>query len=262
MRGYGDPEAGGLGYGDPESLAGTVEELGYGDPSQEALIYLELRDSRAHHRGGAPLHFAGPLSDHLAPYRLSIDVGGVTTYLYSGIAGQGFDLLKRRGELEAYSPPAPAGSYTITLHCGPNFGLQFPLSTPLIIEPDNRGNQRYSARRSAPHLYQTGARYNALDPLDLATMKPQRPPYMHQILDIFGRLTQELSGAPQTVLARDHQQGETALELESLYSFALKGEVIIEGDLYPYTISGSQLTLGRGLKRALPQLSEVIINAA
>lgn len=261
MRGYGDPESGGLGYGDPDSLAGSVLERGYGSPNQEALIYLELRSARVHHRGGAKIQLTGPLSDDLAPYRLSIDVDGVTTYLYSGIAGQGPNLVKRRGDLEAYTPPAPAGSYAITLHCGPNFLTTYTVGTALVIEPDNRGEERYIARRLPPSFYSTGARFSGLDPLDLATSAPERPPYLHQILDIFGRISQEHVGSAQTVLARDHARGETALELESLLALPDNGQVSIDTHLYSYSISGSQLTLSEGLKRDLPQLSEVTLYA-
>jgi len=261
MRGYGDPESGGLGYGDPDSLAGSVLERGYGSPNQEALIYLELRSARVHHRGGAKIQLTGPLSDDLAPYRLSIDVDGVTTYLYSGIAGQGPDLIKRRGDLEAYTPPAPAGSYTITLHCGPNFLTTYTVGTALVIEPDNRGEERYIARRLPPSFYSTGARFSGLDPLDLATSAPERPPYLHQILDVFGRISQTHVGSAQTVLARDHARGETALELESLLALPDNGQVSIDTHLYSYSISGSQLTLSTGLKRDLPQLSEVTLYA-
>lgn len=261
MRGYGDPDSGGLGYGDPDSLAGSVQELGYGSPTQEALLYLELRSASVHHRGGAKVQVTGPLSDELSPYRLSIEVDGATTYLYSGIAGQGPDLIKRRGDLEAYTPPAPAGSYVITLHCGPSFLTTYTLGSPLIIEPDNRGEERYIARRLPPSFYSTGARFNGLDALDLATSTPERPPYLHQILDIFGRISQEHVGSAQTVLARDHVRGETALELETLLALPDNGQVTIAGALYEYSISGSQLTLSDGLKRDLPQLSEVMLYA-
>ena len=261
MRGYGDPESGGLGYGDPESLAGSVLERGYGSPNQEALLYLELRAARVHHRGGAKIQLTGPLSDDLAPYRLSMQIGGETVYLYSGIAGQGPDLIKRRGDLEAFTPPAPAGSYTLTLHCGPSFLTTYTVGSALVVEPDNRGAQRYTARRAPPNFYTTGARFSAQEPVDLATVKPPRPAQLHQVLDIFGRISQEHVGGPQTVLARDHARGETALELESLLGFGDSGAVFIEGQRYPYTVSGSQLTLSSGLKSAQPELSEVISDA-
>jgi hypothetical protein len=261
MRGYGDPESGGLGYGDPASLSGSVLERGYGSPDQEALIYLELRSARVHHRGGAKVQLTGPLSDDLGPFRLSISIDSVTTYLYSGIAGQGPNLIKRRGDLEAFTPPAPAGSYTITLHYGPNFLQTVNIATPLIVEADNRGDERYLARRLPPAHMSTGARANGLEPVNLATSKPTRPPYLHMILDIFGRISQEHIGSAQTILARDHTRGETALELESLLALPDDGRVSIDGDLYSYSISGSQLTLSQGLKRDLPELSEVMLYA-
>ncbi len=261
MKGYGDPESGGLGYGDPESLAGSVLERGYGSPNQEALIYLELRSTRVHHRGGAKIQLTGPLSDGLAPYRLSIHVYGETVYLYSGIAGQGPNLIKRRGDLEAYTPPAPAGSYTLTLHCGPSFLTTYTVGSALVIEPDNRGAQRYTARSLPPNFYTTGARFSGQEPVDLATVKPPRPAQLHQILDIFGRISQEHAGSAQTVLARDHARGETALELESLLGFGDSGAVYIDAQRYSYTVSGSQLTLSSGLKSAQPELSEVISDA-
>ena len=261
MRGYGDPESGGLGFGDPESLAGVALERGYGSPNQEALLYLELRSSKVHHRGGAKVQVTGSLSDNLSPFRLSIQVEGVLTYLYSGIAGQGPNLIKRRGDLEAYTPPAPAGSYTITLHCGPNFAQAYTIGTALKIEADNRGGERHLARRLPPSFYETGARFNGLEPVDFAVSKPVRPPYLHQILDIFGRISQEHVGSPQTVLSRDHARGETDLSTESTLSFPDSGVVSVDGRRYTYTHSGSQIVLSGGLKRNLPKLSEVVFYA-
>ena len=261
MRGYGDPESGGLGYGDPESFAGVVGERGYGSPNQEALLYLELRSSKVHHRGGAKVQVTGSLSDNLSPFRLSIQVNGALTYLYSGIAGQGPNLIKRQGDLEAYTPPAPAGNYTITLHCGPNFSQTYTVGTSLKIEPDNRGDERFFSCRLPPGFYQTGARFNALQPLDLAASKPARPSYLHMIFDIFGRISQEHVGSPQTVLSRDHARGETALSTESTLAFPDSGVVSVGGTRYTYTHSGSQIILSSGLKRNLPKLSEVVFYA-
>jgi hypothetical protein len=81
------------------------------------------------------------------------------------------------------------------------------------------------------------------------------------ILYIFGRISQEHIGSAQTILARDHTRGETALELESLLALPDDGRVSIDGDLYSYSILGSQLTLSQGLKRDLPELSEVMLYA-
>tara|TARA_Y100000114_G_C11754172_1_gene325983 strand:+ start:1012 stop:1800 length:789 start_codon:yes stop_codon:yes gene_type:complete len=261
MRGYGDHEIGGLGFGDPESLAGVVLELGYGSPNQEASVYLELRSSKVHHRGGAKVQVTGSLSPSLSPFRLSIQINGVLTYLYSGIPGQGPNLLKRRGDLEAYTPPAPSGTYTMTLHCGPNFSQSYSIATPLLIVPDNRGDERFFACRLPPSFYQTGARFNALKNVDLASSKPTRPSYLHMILDIFGRISQEHAGSPQTVLSRDHARGETDLSTESTLSFPANGIVSIEGRRYNYSHSGSQIILSDGLKRNLPKLSKVVLYA-
>ena len=54
---------------------------------------------------------------------------------------------------------------------------------------------------------------------------------------------------------------QTALELETLLALPDNGRVSIAGALYEYSISGSQLTLSAGLKRDLPQLSEVMLYA-
>ena len=257
MSGYGDINIDGLGYGDPEQLVGP-SDAGYGDPFQDALIFVLLENRTVHHRGGAQVRLIGTLSDSLGPYRLSIEVDGQTTYFYSGLAGQGVDLSQKRGVLEAYSPPAPAGTYPLTLHCGPSFQLSYTVNSPLHILPDNRAQERYQIRRAPPELFHTGPRYNHLEDIDTAITKPARPPYIHIILDTFARHSRELTGRAQTVLTADHPIGAQQLNVESVYQFPPSGEILISGARYAYSVSGNTLTLTIGLKRAYAKLSEVI----
>ena len=78
------------------------------------------------------------------------------------------------------------------------------------------------------------------------------------ILDAFGRVTQQHTGQSQTVLARDHALGETALEVESTLTFESSGHLYIDGEKYGYTLSGSNIEITPALRSDQPTLSEVI----
>ena len=109
MKGFGDPSAGGLGFGDPEPLT-PLEELGFGDPDDVDLYTVDLETREIYHTGGAEVILRGVLFESLAPYRVELLHNNTPLYFNSGIAGRGFELFPDRGALFCYAPPVPGGS--------------------------------------------------------------------------------------------------------------------------------------------------------
>ena len=160
MKGYGDIEAGGLGYGDIPTNT-PVLERGYGSPEEVDIYYIQLGDRDIYHNGGAELVIDGLIFDSLAPYQASISTPEGVKYFHSGKAGQSFNLYPVRGLLHCYSPPAPVGSYTLTLRYGLNFSQSTNL--PLQYSNDNRGQERYRTSSLFPAHYSAGPRACELD---------------------------------------------------------------------------------------------------
>ena len=253
MQGYGDPASGGAGYGDPTS---TRRNRGYGSPFDDVFGFLTLETRKVHHKGGAEIIINGALLPQSGPYRVSVLVDNSDQFLFSGIAGQGFNLTLNRGRLIAYTYPMIAGSYQVSLHYGANFAQRSILAEALQVVSDHRSLERYQSRRLWPAHYTTGARFTETEPLDLAQSLFEAGP-LAVIADTWGRITQDLKGAPSTILQSNHTRGATALSVESIYLFPSAGQLWIDGVSYEYTINGSQFALSRGLVKNSPLGAEV-----
>lgn len=236
MRGFGDPSAGGLGFGDPEPLAAR-SELGFGDPDDVDLYTVDLDTRELYHTGGAEVMIKGLLFDTLAPYRAELTVNNAAVYLQSGEAGQGAELFPERGVLYCYAPPVPVGVYPLILRFGPNYGQSVTLS--MTIKADNRGAERYRLRELFPAHYQTGPRASSLDPLDRGAEVQEEGP-LALILDTVGRVFQEITGAAETIARTRANRGATSIELETSLGFAESGRVWIGRELISYTLNSAQ----------------------
>lgn len=252
MKGYGDLEAGGLGYGDL-STSTPIEERGYGSPDSETVFYINSKDSEVYHSGGCEVVIEGVILDQLAPYQASIQSGG-TLYFNSGLAGQGFNLYPIRGRLVCYSPPAPVGSYTLLLKFGPN--LVHSVNLPLTYVNDNRGVERYRTNRLLPAHYQTGPRSCELDPFDNGAVVPEEP-FLISLTDTIGRVFQEIGGAALTITTNHTPRGASTIQVESVYGFKPKGQAFINGELLGYQINGSSLALNHPLKQNVREGAQV-----
>lgn len=240
MQGYGDPYSGGAGYGDP--LTSTKRNRGYGSPYDDIFGFLSLETRTVHHKGGGEIIVSGALLPVSGPYRISVLVNGSDQFLYSGLAGAGYDLTLNRGRLIAYTYPMTAGSYQMTLHYGASFAQRTILSESLRVVPDNRALERYQSRRLWPAHYKTGSRFNDMEPLDLAENIFEAGP-LAVIADTWGRLMQGINGAPSTVVSSNHLRGANTLSVESVYQFPPQGWLWINKKGYEYQINGSQMDL-------------------
>ena len=169
--GFSDPLAPAWGFGDPLEAPGI--EAGFGDPYDVLRVELSTATRQAPHTGGAPVEVLGNLTP--GAYRLQLTIDGEPRELYSGIAGQGATLYPLRGgRLRGYTPPAPAGLYTLRLLHGPGYAQTLELSERLEIAPASRLAERYTLARSLPELYETGPRDYSAQPIDTATETPRR----------------------------------------------------------------------------------------
>lgn len=254
MQGYGDPTSGGAGYGDPTS---TKRNRGYGSPYDDVASYISLDTRTVHHKGGAEVIVQGALLPAAAPYRLSVLIDGVRTFLYSGKAGQGPNLFLIRGEIKAYTYPMTAGAYNVTLHYGASFAQSAVFPQQLIVVADSRGAERYKSRQLWPAHYKTGARFNEIESIDLAAAF-SRTGTLEILADSWGRIIQALKGSPSTVVRENAAFRATTILLESGYSFPSSGKAWIHGRLYNYVLSGASMTIESGLDEAVPTGAEVI----
>jgi hypothetical protein len=237
LQGYGDPDAGGLGYGDPEPAAPLLEE-GYGDPYAPLLIEL-LSAGDLPHQGGAPLELGGLIPLHLAPYRAAITRAdtGEQVFFYSGRAGQGANLYPLRDRLTCFSPRAPAGVYTLRLFYGPGFTSRLDLVGAITIAPTARLRPRYALARAFPSLYATGARDLSDSPLDDASATPPAPGALEGLIDAAALVIGGLGTAAATIASASAERGAELISVESTLGFSPEGRAWIGGGLYSYTLS-------------------------
>lgn len=262
LQGYGDPEAGGLGFGDPEPLTPLLEE-GYGDP-YGALTVLLLSAGTLPHLGGAPLELGGLIPLDLAPYRASITRTdtGEQVFFYSGIAGQGADLYPIRDRLTAFSPRAPAGTYTLSLYYGAGYTQRLDLAGALTIEPAARLRPRYALARLFPALYATGARALSDRPLDTATTTPPAPGTLEGLIDAAALVIGGLGTAPATITSASYERGAEVIAVETTLGFEAAGRAWINGALYAYTVTTAlELNITPPLAAPLNAGAEVLAHA-
>jgi hypothetical protein len=242
-KGFGDPNIGGLGFGDPSGLPPLLEQ-GFGSPDQLPLRARILGARTEYpHTGGAEIRIAGEFADLPRDmiYRARANIGGVGVYLFSGRAGRGSDLRAERRELVCYSPPAPVGDYDLTLLWGDQFAFSETLSGALKIVPRNRGAEKYALRALWPAQYPTGPRRSGLDPIDAGATVPPLA-VLENILLSAGGMLQELGGAPQTVLSSPASRGDTILSVESRLGFS-SGSVWVGSEKYQYTSDNNPLQI-------------------
>jgi len=255
MKGFGDPVAGGLGFGDPEHLT-PLAERGFGDPDDVDLYVVDLETRTVYHTGGAEVIIRGVLFSSLAPYRAELIINNTPHYLHSGEAGQGAELYPDRGALYCYTPPAPVGVYPLVLRFGPAYGQSVTLS--LEVKADNRGAERYRLRELFPSHYKTGPRASSLDPLDRGLATKEEGP-LALLLDTAGRVFQEIAGASFTITRATAARGETLIQLESSLGFKLNGRAWVGAELLSYTLDRSQDALiVEALKNPVREGEEVI----
>lgn len=258
MKGFGDPSAGGLGFGDPEPLT-PLPELGFGDPNNIDLYTVDIETRTIYHTGGAEVIIRGLLFGDLAPYRAELTFNNTPLYFHSGEAGRGFELYPFRGALYCYSPPVPVGVYPLVLRFGPQYGQSVTLS--LEVKADNRGLERYRLRELFPSHYQTGPRASSLDPLDLGQEIIEEGP-LALILDTAGRVFQELAGAASTIARARAERGATRIALESSLGFADSGRAWVGEELLSYTLDSAQDELIiEALKNPVREGEEIIHHA-
>lgn len=260
MNGFGDPSAGGLGFGDP-TPASTFESLGFGDPSEIDIYYISLDSRNVYHSGGAEVTFKGIILEDLAPYRAEITINGSPVFFHSGVVGFVEELRPIRGELIAYTPPAPAGVYPLTLRFGVNYSQSVTLS--ITYHPDNRGAQRYRLRELFPAHYSTGARASELESLDLALTVDDET-NLESVTDTIGRVFQELSGSAETITRALTNRGSSILSLESVLGFAESGRVWVGRSLLDYVsidLNNHTLTLSEPLRVAVKENERVVFHA-
>lgn len=262
MQGYGDPDAGGLGYGDPEPVTPLLEE-GYGDPYAPLLIEL-LSAGDLPHQGGAPLELGGLIPLHLAPYRAAITRAdtGEQVFFYSGRAGQGADLYPRRDRLTAFSPRAAAGVYTLRLFYGPGFTSRLDLVDALSIAPTARLRPRYALARAFPSLYATGPRALTDRPIDTASTTPPAPGALEGLIDAAALIIGGLGTGAATLTTAGAARGSSSLSVEATLGFPAAGRAWIGGELYAYEITAPlTLTITPTLSAPLDAGAEVLAHA-
>jgi hypothetical protein len=225
MKGYGDLEIGGLGYGDPTPI-NPILERGYGSPSQILRLEISGGTIDVSHLGGSQVRLIGLIPSDLQPYRALMTVDSEDVYLYSGKAGQGSDLILDRDVLVCFTPPAPVGVYDLKIRYGTGFFQEIVLSNVINVMVRNRSNETYLLRSLFPSHYNTGARTSLLD----------------KVLD--GSIREEES-----------------LSVESVLAFASSGRLWLAGSLYDYTLQSNSIQLSSPLKHDIAQGEEVIYHA-
>jgi len=196
MNGYGDPDIGGLGFGDPNPDT-PIADLGYGDPfySNPDNLGIHVVTNQVNHTGGAEVILKGENLSAFAPFQISVVVGNKNLLFTSGFAGQGFAIYPYRNDLYCYAPPAPVGTYPLKIKYGVHFSNEKILTIKYVT--DNKGYERYHYRSLFPSHYQTGARASALDILDEGEIVREESA-LENLTDTIGRVFQEVSGVAMT----------------------------------------------------------------
>lgn len=253
--GFGDQYLDGSGFGDPIPLS-AADLSGFGDPYDTPAAAVAPASQTLPHTGGAPLTLLGSFPTSLAPYKLTMSVDGQTRELYSGRAGQGAHLHPLRGKLRSYTPPSPAGTYTLTLLYGPSFGQSLALVNALEIAPAPRLSERYALARLFPALYATGPRDSNSQELDNATQTPTRGA-LELVIETAAQLLTK-HAAPSTVTtAPTAPQAAPLIPVESVLGFATTGRAWIDGQLREYTLNGQALQLTDTTRRHIPAGAEI-----
>jgi len=260
MKGYGDLEIGGLGYGDPSPI-NPILERGYGSPSQILRLEISGGTIDVSHLGGSQVRLIGLIPSDLQPYRVLMTVDSEDVYLYSGKAGQGSDLILDRDVLVCFTPPAPVGVYDLKIRYGTGFFQEIVLSNVINVMVRNRSNETYLLRSLFPSHYNTGARTSLLDKALDGSIREEEQAPLSTILDTAGMLLQEISSAPVTVLTAQASRGATSLSVESVLAFASSGRLWLAGGLYDYTLQSNSIQLSSPLKMDVAQGEEVIYHA-
>lgn len=262
LQGYGDPEAGGLGYGDPDPDAPLLEE-GYGDP-YGALSVRVLSTGDLPHQGGAPFEMGGLIPLHLAPYRAAITRAdtGEQVFFYSGRAGQGADIYPERGRLKCFSPRAAAGTYTLALFYGPGFTSRLDLVGAVTVAPTARLRPRYALARAFPSLYATGPRALTDRPIDTASTTPPAPGALEGLIDAAALVIGGLGTGAATLTTAGAARGASALSVEATLGFGEAGRAWIGGEFYRYQVTAPlTLTITPTLSAPLDAGAEVLAHA-
>lgn len=262
LGGYGDPEAGGLGYGDPEPDAPLLEE-GYGDPYGALSVHV-LSAGTLPHQGGALFELGGLIPLELAPYRASITRAdtGAQVFFYSGRAGQGADLYPERGRLTCFSPRAAASTYTLTLFYGAGFASRIELIGAVTVAPSPRLRPRYALARAFPSLYATGARALTDRPIDDASTTPPAPGALEGLIDAAALIIGGLGTGAATLTTAGAARGASAVSVEATLGFGEAGRAWIGGALYGYQVTAPlTLTLTPTLSAPLDAGAEVLAHA-
>ena len=260
MKGYGDLEAGGLGYGDPTPL-NPVLERGYGSPSQIIRFEIAGGSVDVSHLGGSEIRLIGLIPRDLQPYRASIEIGSEEVFLYSGQAGQGYDLNLDRDALICFSPPAPVATYDLKIRYGASFLQEIVLSNAVNVRVRNRSNETYLLRSLFPSHYNTGARTSLQDKILDGSIREQEQAPLSTILNTAGILLQELSSSPMTVLTSPALRGATLLSVESVLGFASSGRLWLGSVLMSYTLQNNSIQLNSPLKFDVAQGEEIVYHA-
>lgn len=253
--GFSDPEAPAWGFGDPLEAQGV--EAGFGDPYDVLRVELASGTRTAPHTGGAPVELVGNLEP--GAYMIQLTIDGAPVEFYSGIAEQGPTLYPRRGgRLRGYTPPAPAGTYTLKLLYGPGYTQTLTLSEQLTIEPAARLAERYHLARYLPTLYASGPRDYSQHDIDPATETPRR-----EALELIIETSAQLAtgtARPSSVAVTDTAAGEgLTIELESLLGFPQSGRVWIGAHprAIAYTTAPPRSILLHERAPAIPRLTPV-----
>ena len=253
--GFGDQYLDGSGFGDPYPLsAGDLS--GFGDPYDSPRAVVAPASQTLPHTGGAPLVLIGDFPTELAPYKLTMSVDGQTRELYSGRAGQGAHLHPLRGKLRSYTPPSPAGTYTLTLLYGPSFGQSLELTNALEVAPAPRLAERYALARLFPSLYATGPRDSQSQAIDPATETPTRGT-LELVIETAAQLLTKHAAPATVTTAPTPPSAAPLIPVESVLGFAPTGRAWIDGQLRAYTLSGQALQLTDTTRRHIPEGAEV-----
>jgi hypothetical protein len=233
MKGYGDLEAGGLGYGDPTPL-NPVLERGYGSPSQIIRFEIAGGSVDVSHLGGSEIRLIGLIPRDLQPYR---------------------------DTLICFSPPAPVATYDLKILYGANFLQEIVLSNAVNVRVRNRSNETYLLRSLFPSHYNTGARTSLQDKILDGSIREQEQAPLSTILNTTGILLQELSSSPMTVLTSPALRGATSLNVESVLGFASSGRLWLGSVLMSYTLQNNSIQLNSPLKFDVAQGEEIVYHA-
>jgi hypothetical protein len=256
MNGYGDPNAGGLGFGDPNPDY-PLDDLGFGDPyysDPDSLVLYAVTD-RINHTGGAEVVLKGEALEAYAPFQITVTVDNKPLLFHSGYAGQSFNIYPNRDILYCYAPPAPVGVYTLKVKYGVNFSNEKTLSIQYVT--DNKGHERYHLRSLFPAHFETGARASILDPLDEGSRLKEESA-LQNLTDTIGRVFQELAGVAMTRTRSYSERASTFIEVESVLGFPSQGYVWVANEKLKYTLNQTTKTLiVSALKNPIRELEAV-----